>query len=382
MTTKEPATRPTARPAGKRSGGTQKPVGVSTTNRAARVSGGGVAEAGGGVGSVAVCLVDAVERWSETQHDLVVTAALFAESGEWILDGSPTPAHWLAAVADVEACTAREWIRVGRQLADLSAIAEAFDTPAGNLSRALAAWFNRNTSPEDLDVYHQRQRSVKWRNEPDGMVTFNLRLPPFLAGLLIAFLTSWVMKTRPRPEPAKAGSAGRAPVWPSVAQQHADALQALLDGGPGQVVTEVIVHVRGDGATLDDGTPITDSVAREIAPTAFIRALIHDAERQPVNVSRRRRHPNTAQKRFVKERDRVCRDCGRQDLLEYDHVPPHHQTRHTTTDELELRGDVSACRNSKEPEGFPRPVPPTQTNHLKPKTGATTTRPRAGTPGR
>jgi len=28
-------------------------------------------------------------------------------------------------VADVEACTAREWIRVGRQLADLSAIAES-----------------------------------------------------------------------------------------------------------------------------------------------------------------------------------------------------------------------------------------------------------------
>ncbi|MEL7208246.1 MAG: HNH endonuclease, partial [Actinomycetota bacterium] len=53
--------------------------------------------------------------------------------------------------------------------------------------------------------------------------------------------------------------------------------------------------------------------------------------------SSRRRHPTTRQKRLVKDRDRSCIDCGRTDLLEYDHNPPYEQTHRTITDELELR---------------------------------------------
>jgi hypothetical protein len=43
----------------------------------------------------------------------------------------------------------------------------------------------------------------------------------------------------------------------------------------------VILHVRADGATLDDGSPLPMSVVERIAPQAFIRALIHDAEGRP-----------------------------------------------------------------------------------------------------
>ncbi len=35
-------------------------------------------------------LVEIVDRWSASQHDLVVTAAELADSGEWVLDGSAT----------------------------------------------------------------------------------------------------------------------------------------------------------------------------------------------------------------------------------------------------------------------------------------------------
>ncbi len=48
--------------------------------------------------------------------------------------------------------------------------------------------------------------------------------------------------------------------------------------------------------------------------------MIHDAETNPADGSNRRRHPTTRQKRLVKERYRVCGDCGRGDLLEYDHA--------------------------------------------------------------
>lgn len=102
-----------------------------------------------------------------------------------------------------------------------------------------------------------------------------------------------------------------AEVHASLAQQHTDAVAALVVEGGGGMEAEVVVHVRGDGCTLDDGTPLAGSVVERIAPSAFIRALIHDTEGRPVNASGRQRHPTSRQQRVVKERDRVCRDCGR-----------------------------------------------------------------------
>ncbi|MGI9615471.1 MAG: hypothetical protein ACR2QO_21340 [Acidimicrobiales bacterium] len=286
-------------------------------------------------------------------------AAEFADSGEWALDGSPTAAHWLAAVADVETCTTREWIRIGRCLRVLSATADAFatrevsyskvraltriatptnehelleiarSTPANRLPRTLAAWTNNTTNPDELETHQHEARSVAWRTEPDGMTTFTLRLPPLLAGILIAALTTIVLRAKP-------GRCERTGRWPSLTQQHADALHQLLVTDL-DLTTELIVHVRGDGSTLDDGTPIADTIVERIAPTSFIRALIHDAEARPVNASTRRRHPTARQKRVVKERDRTCVDCGTDLLLEYDHTPDYAVSKRTTTNELTLR---------------------------------------------
>lgn len=300
-----------------------------------------------------------IETWARSQYELVTLAAEFADAPEWVLTGSPTAAHWLASIADVETCTAREWIRIGRMLQTLPATADALKTrrisyskartltrlatpenehelldiatttTAADLGRALAAWLHQNSEPEDIAAYQQRQRSVKWRTEPDGMVAFKLRLPPLLAGLLISFLTTWVMRSKPRPDVDGE--------WPSVAQQHADAIDGLLTTGTGAVETEVVVHVRGDGNTLDDGTPLCDSVVAGLISQAFISALIHDGRANPVDATNRRRHPSRRQKRLVKERDKTCIDCGRDDLLEFDHVPDFEQTGQTVTTELTLR---------------------------------------------
>ena len=131
--------------------------------------------------------------------------------------------------------------------------------------------------------------------------------------------------------------AERSEAHPTVAQQRADALVELAIGQPGSVITEMILHVRGDGCTLDDGTPINDSVVAAMVPGAHLRALIHDAQERPINASSRQRHPTARQKRVVKERDGSCLDCGSRDLLEYDHVPPYEKSGHTIVDELELR---------------------------------------------
>jgi len=312
-------------------------------------------------------LEEIVESWARSQYELVTLAAEFADSPGWMLTGSPTAAHWLAIIADVEPCTAREWIRIGRMLQALPAIADAFQarqvsyskvrtltrlatpenelelldiattTTAADLGKALAAWLLRNREPEDVEAHQHRQRSVKWRTEHDGMVTFTLRLPPWIAAVLISFLTTWVMRTKPNPDAEGA--------WPTVAQQHAEAVHDLLCNGSGRVDAEVVVHVNSEGNTLEDGTPLADSVVAKLIPQAFISALIHDAKQHPIDATNRRRHPNRRQKRLVKARDNNCVDCGRADLLQYDHVPAYGLTEHTITSELRLR--CAPCHHAR-----------------------------------
>lgn len=125
---------------------------------------------------------------------------------------------------------------------------------------------------------------------------------------------------------------------PTLAQQHADAFTVLFLDLDIALKTEVVIHVRGDGNTFDDGTPITTNATVRQLDRSFIRLLIHDAERRPINASSRRRHPTTRQKRVVMEaRGNECVDCTSTGLLELDHNPSYEMTRHTITTELEPR---------------------------------------------
>jgi 5-methylcytosine-specific restriction endonuclease McrA len=175
------------------------------------------------------------------------------------------------------------------------------------------------------------------------MVDGTFRLPPGTAAALIAAVEATVMRTSAPPIVTSSATisvdhaTAVASSHPSLAQQRADALIELVTNGGASIETEIVLHVRGDGCTFDDGTPVTDTIVERLASTAFLRALVHDADGRPINASSRRRHPSVRQKRVVKERDRCCVDCGSTDLLEYDHNPSHHHTGHTITDELELR---------------------------------------------
>jgi len=105
-------------------------------------------------GPLSAQLLQTIDVWSRSQHDIIVAAAEFADSPEWLLAGSPTPAHWLAAVADIEPATAREWVRIGRQLSELPATAAAFATGAVSYSkvRALTRIATTGNETELLDI--------------------------------------------------------------------------------------------------------------------------------------------------------------------------------------------------------------------------------------
>jgi hypothetical protein len=139
-------------------------------------------------------------------------------------------------------------------------------------------------------------------------------------------------------------------VFPSVAQQRVDAFVALFLGCNVNLTTVVVVHVRGDGITFDDGTPTTShAVLRQLA-RSFIRLLIHDAERRPINASSRRRHPTTRQQRVVMEtHGHECVDCQGTDLLELDHNPAFEHTRRTVIHELEPR--CAPCHRARHRHG-------------------------------
>jgi hypothetical protein len=305
-------------------------------------------------------LVEVGARWSRAVRRLVYVAAELDMSREWTLDGAPTCAHWIADALEIEVSTAREWLRIGRALVDLEVIDRAFSegrlsyskvraltrvatpeseaelcalaerVPAGRLSCSLAAWRARRESPVETEARQHQARRLGWSVDVDGMVVGTFRLPPGEAAALTSGVDAIVRRNT---TDASADASG----WPSIAQQRADALVELVRGGGARTITEVVVHVRGDGCTLEDGTPIPGTVVERIAPTAFLRALIHDAERRPVNASSRRRHPTIRQRRVVQERDRRCVDCGSTELLECDHDPPYEQSRRTIVEELQLR---------------------------------------------
>jgi hypothetical protein len=308
--------------------------------------------------SLRAAVVDAGARWSARQHELVRAIAALDSSREWLEDGAPTCAHWVARALDIEVSTAREWLRIGHALEILPLIDRAFasgrmsyskvraitrvatpDTqeelcelagrvPAAAVRGALADWQAKRETPEQTEARHQAARSLVSRLDVDGMVVGSYRLPPAEAAVLHASIDGHVRARR---------RGASADAWPSLCQQRADGLVALARGRTAVVTTEVIVHVRGDGCTLDDGTPIPGTVVERIAPDAFLRAMIHDADRNPINVSGRHRHPTRRQRRLVKERDRACVDCGTTDYLDCDHVPPFDESRRTIVDELELR---------------------------------------------
>ena len=229
-------------------------------------------------------LSNALANWSTSQRTVVGLAADFADAGEWAAAGVASAAHWIGEVADIEVSTAREWIRIGRLLRSLTLIADAF--LADELSYSKVRTLTPIAAPANQAELLEIATSVP-------------------AGHLGRALASWMHRT-----------------------SSADALEQLVGAGAGRLTTEIVVHVRGDGATFDDGTPLPISVVERIAPQAFIRALIHAADGRPVNASPKRRHPSTRQKRVVKERDQACVDCGASTLLVYDHVPDYAQPWH------------------------------------------------------
>jgi hypothetical protein len=103
------------------------------------------------------------------------------------------------------------------------------------------------------------------------------------------------------------------------------------------VQAEVVVHVREDGNTLTDGTPLSDHAVTRMLPDAFVSLLMHDAQRQPIDASPRRRFPTRRQARVIDERQSECAQpgCTARHFLQHDHIQPSNQGGPTILDNLQ-----------------------------------------------
>ena len=269
----------------------------------------------------------------------------------------------------------------------------ANERTADRLTTAIAKFFDENDDDEHRDQRHHNARSVTSYTDGDGMTIIRAALPPAIAKPILAAINELVRRIAQTPAQnhsdqhsdhmdtdASAGaseqhtvtaqpetttqSGQHAPadapkplpatlselrqrwqptdnddwIFPSIAQQHADAFAVLFLGLPINLTTEVVIHIRGDGNTFDDGTPLTtNAITRQLDHT-YIRLMIHNAQRKPIDATNKRRYPTTRQKRVVLEtHNHQCIDCQTTQLLELDHNPPHEQTGHTITTELQPR---------------------------------------------
>ena len=267
----------------------------------------------------------------------------------------------------------------------------AHERSANRLTTAVAKHLAKDEDEEARDQRHHDERSVTVHTDANGMVIIRATLPPHIGKVVAASLTSLMQQVAATPldppttdtgghEPDVPGASADAPRlrpvaeantqrgqnasadapaqslrqrlrllqrWqpteeethiPSMAQQRADAFALLFLDTSVDLTTEVVIHVRGDGTTFDDGTPITNNAVCQQLDESFIRMMIHDPNRQPIDATNRRRHPTIRQKRVVLEaHNHECVDCQSTELLELDHDPPFEETHHTVTTELEPR---------------------------------------------
>ncbi len=290
-------------------------------------------------------LVDLAGRLAAGTYELLVLVGEYDARGIWGLRGALSCAAWLADICDIDVATARSQVRVARALRQHSELDEAMrdgklsyskarvlvpylsdenagvlvdiatTVPAGRLGATIAAWSRRHDDTEAIDARQRDARSCAWRTNPDGTVTITATLTPAAAGAVCAVIDAQVARTT---YPADAEA------FPSNAQQRADALVGIVTepANAAEVTAEVVVHVADDGNTLDDGTPISDHAVTQMLPDSFVSLLIHDAQRQPIDASPRRRLPTRRQRRVIDQREHECGHpgCHATRFLQYDHI--------------------------------------------------------------
>ena len=220
----------------------------------------------------------------------------------------------------------------------------AHDRTANRLTTAIAKHLAGTETDEDRDQRQHDSRSVTVYTDADGMVVVRATLPPNVGKHVVAAIDTIVQQVAATPmvEPieeedadvdASADASTPLPVepptalrqqnvsadaattqsptpgqetlgeqirqlkqsWqpegaddcfaPTLTQQRCDAFVLLFLGKNIDLTTEVVIHVRGEGTTFDDGTPLTNNAVCQRLERSFIRLLLHSVDGSPIDAT-------------------------------------------------------------------------------------------------
>jgi hypothetical protein len=280
--------------------------------------------------------------------------AEFDDRRGWAVDGIVSCAHWLSWRCSIGLGTAREHVRVARELRDLALVREAFSR--GELSYCKVRAITRIATPgtesqlvelarhatgaqlekvvrgyrsaqratvERAQESHER-RYVAWSWDEDGSLRFEGRLPAEEGALLLSAL-----EAAEGPPLMAAGApevTAKTPVRGTPFQRRADALATVvrmalaaeqLERQGGDPV-ELVVHVDAqtlaserivESSEFERGLSLAPETARRLGCDAALTRII-ERDGKPLSVSRRTRSIPPALRRALRSRDHGCRFPG------------------------------------------------------------------------
>jgi hypothetical protein len=281
-------------------------------------------------------------------------------------------ASWLSWQCGIDPMTAREQVRVGRALAGLPKIKQAFGS--GELSyskvRALSrvataeteetlVIIARHTTAAQLERLARAYRTVRQREgleeandrharryaryyfDEDGSFVMSLRLSPEEGALVAKALEAAKDEVRKARRREKSVSAETPPEEADdpPAPTMADAVVAMAEAAlPGEVAVrsggdryQVVVHVDvdtlvGDGgrSEVEDAANVAPETARRIACDAGLLVALHGADGRLLTVGRKTRSIPPWIRRGLHHRDHGCRfpGCDLRVFIEAHHI--HH----------------------------------------------------------
>lgn len=290
----------------------------------------------------------------------LLLVAEFDERRGWAEWGVWSCAHWLSWRCGIATRSAREHVRVGRALANLPLVREAF--AAGELSyskvRAITRVADENTEASLVEMArhatgaqlerlvrsyagalaasadHARQtierRKLTYVWEDDGSLTLQARLPADDGAVVLAALRAAedLRATADDNEDAASPAARRADALAAVARAALDdglRKTAAPDEGAlisvhvdAQTLAGDAVHERSE---LEEGPALAPEVVRRLScDGSVVRILERDGE--PLSVGRRTRVISPALRRALRSRDGGCRfpGCEHRRFLHAHHI--------------------------------------------------------------
>ncbi|MFN8017167.1 MAG: DUF222 domain-containing protein [Acidimicrobiales bacterium] len=250
-----------------------------------------------------------VQRTANLAHhtyELLVLIGELDHRGTWALWGAHSCATWLADATDLDLGTAHTHVRVARAMRTHPTLAHALAThtisyakaraltphlteanatellaiaqrvPAANLGQAIAAWSRRNEHPDDIDQRQHHARSLRWRTDPDGLITITARLEPHVAATICAAIDHLITTNQapthppqPRTSPAPADPPDpRTGPAPADADAHAQASSSNADGTGTQAPNAPASTANTSPATSDPNTDHAPADATTTNPDA------------------------------------------------------------------------------------------------------------------